>query len=59
MDLKRKMKQIMTPDSPSPFSNENWPGFLDDDVFDSNIDIVISEVSDSKPSDEFIAWVKK
>ena len=54
MDLKEKMTKIMIPDSASPFSNENRSEFLDDDVFESNIDIVISE-----PSDEFIACVKK
>ena len=51
MDLKQKMNQIMIPDSPSPFSNEDnpiWSAYSDDDdVFESNIDIVIS-----KPSDE-------
>ena len=50
MDLKQKMNQIMIPDSPSPFSNEDWSAYNDDDdVFESNIDIVIS-----KPSDEIV-----
>ena len=50
MDLKQKMNQIMIPDSPSPFSNEDCFAYNDDDdVFESNIDIVIS-----KPSDEIV-----
>ena len=54
--MKQKMSQIMIPDSPSPFSNDDWSGLLDgdDDVFESNIDIVISE-----PLDEFVNLVKK
>ena len=43
----------MIPDSPSPFSNDDWSSLLDD-VFESNIDIVISE-----PLDEFVTFVKK
>ena len=53
--MKQKMSQIMIPDSPSPFSNEDWSGLLDDDdVFESNIDIVISE-----PLDDFVTLAKK
>ena len=54
MDMKQKMSQIMIPDSPSPFSNEDWSGLLDDDVFESNIDIVISE-----PLDDFVTLPEK
>ena len=54
MDLKEKMTKIMIPDSPSPFSNENRSEFLDDDVFESNIDIVISE-----PLDDFVTLAMK
>ena len=44
----------MIPDSPSPFANEDWSGLLDDDVFESNIDIVISE-----PLDDFVTLAEK
>ena len=54
MDMKQKMNQLMIPDSPSPFSNEDWSGLLDDDVFESKIDIVISE-----PLDDFVTLAKK